>query len=210
MSWTEQQWDVFSGLVAEAWHGEFEPAAEDAWRILLESVEPAAATEALRRLLLEGRQHRPSVSELLAEVRADPSKPTFDEAFRLIFGRGGALLADAHGMFEDLSKERVARKRAILERAQSMHPLIASFIERQGIDRLLTLRVDDHEWGEKRRFDLEGAWDRHVEAFDGREVAALASGRPDHLRQLDPIAALGISAPPTAALPEGNRKAEAA
>jgi len=34
--------------------------------------------------------------------------------------------------------------------------------------------------------------ERHVEAFDGREVAALASGRPDELKRLDPLAALGV------------------
>lgn len=198
MSWTGRQWDVFAGLVAEAWHGDFDEA-ENAWRILLDGVDPAEAKQALQRLLLEGREHRPSVSEFLAEIRRDRSQPTFDEAFELIFGRRGALKADATGTFEDLRTERAARRQAILERAQSMHPLIASFIIRQSVERLLMLDVHDPEWGEKRRRDMEGSWDRHVEAFDGREVAAIAAGAgASDLRALDPLAALGIGTPPKA------------
>jgi hypothetical protein len=73
-----------------------------------------------------------------------------------------------------------------------MHLLIRPFIERQGIDRLQRIPIDDPDWGWKHRGELEEAWDAHVEAFDGRQVAALAAGRPDGLRQLDPVAAMSL------------------
>jgi hypothetical protein len=41
------------------------------------------------------------------------------------------------------------------------------------------------------RKELREAWDRHVDASDGRELAVLASGGRLGLRQLDPLAALG-------------------
>jgi hypothetical protein len=69
---------------------------------------------------------------------------------------------------------------------------VRAFVERQGIDRLRGLQLADPDWGEKRRADLERAYNEHVEAFDGREVAALASGGRGELARLDPLAALGV------------------
>jgi hypothetical protein len=65
--------------------------------------------------------------------------------------------------------------------------------------------LDDPDYGELRRKELRGGWDRHVEAFDGRNVALLAAG-PRHagLRQLDPLAALGLGREPVPALEEGS------
>ena len=196
MTWAPDTWDAFAALLEEAWPGDFDDSTSQAWRVLLDPVPPEQATTALRKLLLEGRRFRPSVSELLAAVRDDPSRPTFEEAYRLIFGSRGALHArPRQGIYKDDGERLRLEHEAILERAGTFHPLIASFMQRQGIERLRTLPVDDPDWGEKRRADLQDAWDRHVEAFDGREVAAIASGRPDELHQLDPLAALGIPAP---------------
>lgn len=210
MTWTGTQWDAFCGLVEEAWHGEFDEHTRLKWQVLLEGFAPESVVEGLRRLLLEGHQHRPSVSLLLAATRRDPSLPTFDEALVLIFGGAGirgALRArpphrvvylddpDTVPAGERRSAERKrgeAQRDAITSALAEIHPIVRTFVERQGIDRLRFLALDDPDWGEKRRADLERAYHEHVQAFDGREVAALASGGRGELAQLDPLAALGI------------------
>ena len=198
MNWTDEQWDGFVALVASSWRQEFPEAERKAWRILLDETPAETAMLGLKRLLLEGREWRPAVSELLKAARHDPSRPTFSEAYQLIFGHGGAIRACVAGgtvVYRNDGDRARTEREAILVRAGELHPLIRPFIERQGVDRLRTLPLDDPEWGEKHRRDLEAAWDRHVEAFDGREVAAIASGARDGLRQLDPLAALGLPGP---------------
>lgn len=171
MKWTDAQWTTFCALIEEWWPGDFDVAARAAWSVALDGMEPDLASETAQRMLLQGRKWRPSVSEFLADARRDPSQPTFDEM--LILLRKAMKAADP---FERLARE---------------HPLVGSFVKRQGWDRLRLLPLDDPDWGEKTRRELREAWDRHVETFDGREVAALASGDRDGLRQLDPLAALG-------------------
>lgn len=237
MTWTVDEWDAFCGLVEEAWPGSFDDAAARSWRFLLDPLEPQMAAGGLRRLLLEGHKFRPSASEFLAAARSDPSAPTFDEAYHLIFGPGGVLhggtgrpaarrepaddceRCDGTGMmlaagyrvactctrglvpvaparWASERERRAAQNTAALERAAQLHPLVAAFIDRQGIDRLRDLPVNDADWGDRHRRDLQHAWERHVEAFDGRQIAALASGRRGELARLDPLAALGLKPEP--------------
>jgi hypothetical protein len=173
MMWTDNQWETFCALLGQWWPGEFGPAARAAWKVALGDVEPEPAGVALKRLLLEGRKFRPSASEFLAALRDDPSQPTFDEALILIrraLSRSSTR-SEALGQLEN-------------------HPLIASFVDRQGVDRLRLLPIDDPEWGPKHRADLQRAWDAHVEVFDYREIAALASGGRRELSQFDPLAFL--------------------
>jgi hypothetical protein len=171
MRWTDEQWTTFCALLEEWWPGDFDGAARAAWRVALDGMEPEAASETAQRMLLQGRRFRPSVSEFLTDARQDPSRPTFDETLVLL---------------------RRAMKAADPAERLGEWPIIAAFVERQGWDRLRNLPLDDPDWGEKTRRELREAWDRHVEAFDGREVAALASGDRDGLRQLDPLASLGV------------------
>lgn len=219
MTWTDVHWDAFCTLVEEAWHGEFDDHARTSWRILLDAVAPAAASEGLRRLLLEGHQHRPAVSVLLAAIRRDPSAPTFTEAIRLILGPGGVLAArhSIRGPFVDdpddvedprtaATKRREAERTAMQQRLDATHPLVAAFFVRTDPDRLNRMPLDDPDWGEKVRRDLEREWDQHVAAFDGREVAALAAGRRNELAPFDPLAALGLR-PRRGELEEGGRPA---
>jgi len=114
----------------------------------------------------------PSAGDLQQAARRDHSAPTCEEMLVLV---------------------RRAAKRDGRDDEALAHPLVASFVTRYGWDRLRLLPIDDPERGGLHRRDLQGAWDRHVEAFDGRELAALASGRPDGLRQLDPLHALGVN-----------------
>lgn len=175
MSWTPPQWDAFAALVAAAWPGAFDEATRAAWRILLDDLEPDVAAAVLKRLVIEGHTFRPSASEFYAATRRDPSRPTFDEALVLI-RRALTATVETAGALGRLAGQ----------------PLVRAFLERQGVARVRMLPLDCPDWGEKTRRELREGWDRHVEAFEGREVAALASGRADGLRQLDPLTALGV------------------
>lgn len=170
VTWESDQWQAFCALAAASWPGEFSEADRKAWRVLLDEIEPPVAIEGLKRLLYSGRQFypRPAVSDLLAATRDDPSQPTFDEAVALIY-RAACFFGNR-------------RVEWLSERA----PLVASFVEVQGPDRVFCLPLDDPEWGEKHRRELREAWDRHLQASEGRQVAALASGQ-EGLRQLKPI-----------------------
>lgn len=208
MSWTEVEWEAFATLLEEAWPGEFDDSAREVYRLLLGDLEPVPAGEALKRLLYSGQRFRPSVAELLAALRDDPGRPTFEEAVLLIFGGAGCCgildARPAQRVFYDdeeglepwrsaAQKKRAAERDAIDQACRAAHPLIGGFVLRQGIDRLRLMPLDDPDHGHFRRRELREAWDAHVGAFDGRETAALAAGgRRGELGRLDPVAALGV------------------
>lgn len=196
MIWTDEHWDAFCALVEEAWPGDFDDHTRAAWRILLDPLGPQQAITAVPLLLLEGHHFRPSASEFLAAARRDPSRPTFAEAYQLIYAAPRGVLAARPDVlvFADAGARDAAYRAAALERAGELHPLVHSFVVRQGVERLRTLPTCDPQWGEKCRADLQREWDAHVETFDGREVAALASGerRSLGMRRFDPLAALGV------------------
>lgn len=205
MSWTSDEWDTFVHLLASAWHGHLDDETAAAWRLLLDGLALEEAVATLRRLLADGRPHRPSVSEFLAAARADPGRPTFAEAYQLIFGPRGILRARPAGRqaFADAGEQRRAETEAAVARAAELHPLVGGFVRSQGLPLLRRLPIDDPEWGHKHRGDLERAWGAFVAAHDGREVAALAAGTGrEGLRQLDPLA--GLDPPQVRELPEGN------
>lgn len=197
MAWTDQQWDTFAGLLEDGWPGEFDDRRGDAYRLLLDAIEPADAVRGLQVLLRTSR-FRPSAAEIVQAVEHDPSRPTFDEAYRLIFGPRGILAArPAVTRWADEAERRRLYNRAARDRAAELHPLVGAFVDRQGIDRLRELPVDDPDYGELRRKDLRQQWDEHVQAFAGREIHALAAGddRQHGLRRLDPLAAIQPPAP---------------
>lgn len=191
MSWGVDEWQAFCTLIDEAWPGDFDAGAEEAWRTLLDDVEPVAALAAMKRLLVAGNTFRPSVAELMGEMRRDPSKPTFDEMMRLVYGQGGVLKARATGTYRNATEQRAAQQQARVDAMNAAHPLVGSFVDRQGFERLSQLPIHDPEYGELRRKELKMAWDAHVDACDGREVFAIAAGTgAKGLRKLDPLAAL--------------------
>lgn len=217
MMWTDETWAKFFDLLDNGWPGDLDPDATDAYQVLLDGTDPAMIVEALRRLLHRGARFRPSAAEILAAAREDPSKPTADEALELIFGRGGVLAARPKrrvGIILADEREQLLEE-ARRDRLAAMHPLVAAFVERQGgLRRLARLNLDGPDADgidrtELRRRELAMAWNEHVEAFDGREVAALASPRSTagQLTRFDPLAALGTTAPPAAALPVGSEDA---
>lgn len=202
MSFTDDTaWDGFCTLIEEGWHGDFDDKARDAWRILLAPLTPEQASVALGKLMMEGRPHRPSPSEFLAAARNDPSVPTFDEALQAIRyalkAKGPSadeITRKTGSTFIDEDTEKRERRAAIQARLAEAHPLVGTFVARQGLGRLRNLPLDDVDWGEKTRRDLEVAWDEHVDTTDHRKVAELTerSGRGEP-GKLDPIASLGLA-----------------
>jgi hypothetical protein len=188
----ETGWARLFALLDAGWPGELTPDAADAYRTLLEGVSPDVIVDALRQLLHAGHKFRPTAAEILGRAQHDPSRPTFDEAYALIFGAGGALNARRQpGRYPDAAAVGRADDDAVWGRLADMHPLVGEFVRRQGLDRLRQMPVDDPDEGMWRRKELRDAWELHVDAFDGREVAAIASGTGrEGMRQLDPLAGL--------------------
>jgi hypothetical protein len=196
-AWSSDDWDAFCSLLEHGFPGDFPPEASKAYRLLLDGTDPGEIVAALRRLLHRGHTFRPSAAELLGEVRADPSRPTFEEAFTLIYGPRGAFRARVSGRWADEGERRAMIAAATRERLAGMHPLIGAFVDRLGMDYLRGLELEDPDYSQLRRKELRDAWERHVDAFGDREVAALAAGTPRGelgMHKFDPLAALGVPA----------------
>jgi hypothetical protein len=177
------EWAMFCSLMRHGWPGDFTDEAAAAYSALLEGTQPAQIVEAMRRLQHRGQKFRPSVAELLGELRADYTQPTFEEAFAVLWGPRGILHSARYA-----------------EKVRLVHPLIAAFVARRGLAFLRDLRPFDEQDGHWVRKDLLESWDRHVEALEGREIAVLAAGGgPRELRQMDPLKSLDLPAPLTLA-----------
>jgi hypothetical protein len=198
VTWDDEMWEGFCALLDEGWPGEFDETARISWRVLLDTTPPDQAVAALRRLLLRGGRFRPSVSELLAETRSDPSMPTFDEAWLMIRRalRAPGFVTAARRRFSETGKAFMSPKDEAKLRAQAMedaiaptHPAVRRFVAVQGWGRLG--EACDEEWGPARLKNLRDAWGEQAHATDGREIAVLASGGGRQgLRQLDPLAGI--------------------
>lgn len=201
MAWTDDQWELLLSLLEHGFKARdpLTPPEIRAYRILMDRVEPEAATAALQELVLKAQVFRPVPGEIVAQARHDASVPTFDEAFALIFGRGGALKARRPaGVYADASAMARADDAAVWARLEGRHPLVVAFVQRQGLDRLRQMPVDDPDEGMWRRKELREGWELHVDAFDGREVTAIVAGSGrEGLRRLDPLAGLPGQLPAT-------------
>lgn len=201
---TQHDWKPFALALLGSWPSQVSGWGREAIAAYCAELEargltPESAIVALRAL---GGDFPPSAGELAKPARRDPSRPTFAEAYRLLFEKGGALCkVHVNGVFDTPAHMRSAEHELIRSRLAELHPLIASFVERQGIERLRTLPLEHEQWGEKARRDLEAQWDEHVQTFDGREVAELSSGRREELGRFDPLSALGMKRPE---LPSGS------
>lgn len=198
MAWTDGQWSMFTSIISRGFAARDPFTEEDSsvYRLLLDPVAPEAAMLAVKTMVLEGQALRPRPGEIVRRCHQDPGKPTFEEAFLLIFGPRGVLHASPdRRTFADEGDRAGAYRQAALERASTMHPLIGAFVVRQGVDHLRGLPVNDPDYGELRRKELRDSWDRHVEAFAGRDIATLAAGTDRSAlgpRRFDPLAALGL------------------
>lgn len=161
-----------------------------------DGLSPEAALVAVRTYRPEpGKDFPPSVAAVSELARRDPSAPTFDEALVLIRRAFRAGRRPLVGDFATEAQMIGAREEMIRTAASDTHPLVASFVDRCGDLSRLQDEIAEMEGGEFagiRRRDLEARWEQHREAMSGRELAGLAAGRRDGLRQLDPLAALGL------------------
>lgn len=196
---TDEQWDAIALLLDKGfkWKEQFGDAQLTTYRILLDGYDEEQIAGALRILVARGQVFGPTPGEIVALIRSDPSAPTFIEAYRLIFGHKGILAAKpAERWFADAGEMGRAHRQAQRARAGEMHPLVASFVERYGYTRLEELELNDPEYGDAKRRELERQWDAHCEATEGRDLAAMALPRGEGgLRRLDPLSALGLGRP---------------
>jgi hypothetical protein len=194
---TSDEWGAICLLLDKGfkWREPFGKAQSSAYRMLLEGYSAEQLMTVIRALVARGQVFGPTPGEIVAEIRCDPSRPTFVEAYALIYGKGGILRArSAESTFGDEGERGRAYRAAQRARAAGMHPLVASFVDRYGLDRLEVLPLNDPEFGDAKRRELERSWDDHVEAMEGRDVRALASGRRgEGLARLDPLSALDLT-----------------
>lgn len=191
------EWEPVAAAILGSWPGTITRWGTDAFTAYLGELQARGLTP--ERVVLAvrtwpaGSDFPPSAPNLAAAARVDPTRPTFVEACALIYGRGGILRARPRtSTFADMADRQRAYREAQRARAATFHPLVESFaVDRYGLDRLAALEIDHPEWGEKKRAELERAWDAHLVAMEGRETLALVSGRRgDGLGRLDPLAVL--------------------
>jgi hypothetical protein len=223
---TREEFSAAAFILGGSWPGEFSANDEASYWHMLSEFEAADVMRALKAM--RSRRFRPTPGELADALSAKAGIPSFDEMIRLVFGPGGVLAARAPRRGVSPAEVLAAWEAgapdpgetvgpligqshaeaidaAQLERAATLHPLVASFVARQGLQRLRGYNVSDSAAGGpdgKRtdtwdRKELREAWAEHLDVQDGREVAALAAGTGAHgLRALDPLAALGIGEAP--------------
>lgn len=186
------------------WPGEFGQGDERGYFYLLSDFDAEPVMRALGAL--RRSKFRPAASEIIAALEpARAAKPTFDEALRLLFDRGGILDVRVPGTLDTNPDYGRMLSEQAAARLEGVHPVVAGFAVAMGIRRLWGMNIHDPDYGWARRDELRAAWDAHVEAFDGREVASLVMrSEHDDLRRLDPLATLRARCQPPTALPEAT------
>lgn len=178
------EWIEVQAMIVAWWPNHPRPTADQIklQHVLVTDVDYGRCKDVVAELARSGAEHPPKPGWLAMNVLTagmdalGAGRPTFDEAYQLLFGPSSRVLR--HDEWD------------------GVHPLVRSFAIRQGLDRLRTLGVDCPDYGEIRRRDLHAAWDAHCSAMEGRELKALtapAGDRPAVLKQLDPLAALGLA-----------------
>jgi len=177
---TDTEWETLCLLIEEAWPGEFDDSAAKAWRVFLGDYDADAVAAGLKACVARGGRFRPAVAEIVAEIRSDPSRPTFDEAYQMIYGPGGVLGFKRSGV--------------------TVSPWVVAFVASCGQERLRLLEVDG-EYGELNRKELRQSWEQFLEANETRDIAALAAGGPrrGRLGRFDPLEVLRLASRPALA-----------
>ena len=199
MSWTADEQRGVTRALLGSWPGTISTWGREAFAAYIGELEARGLTAEGVLIAIRtwpaGSDFPPSAPNLASAARKDPSQPTFEEAWVQIREVLKARTTVRKSWWEAGERERL-NEQAILERSQQpdVHPLVASFVARQGVGHLRGLGLDDpgNEFAGARRHELREAWEQHVEAMDGREVASLVSGRRGELGAFDPLAALGV------------------
>jgi hypothetical protein len=201
MTWTSDEQRTVARALLGSWPGTIPGWGKDAFAAFLAELQARNLTAEQVLVAVRswpaGSDFPPSAPNLAVAARADPGVPTASEMITLIFGRGGVLSARTKirkGSWEAGERDQADRD-AMLERLADVHPLVASFADREGLDRLRALNLEDVEFGGARRRMLEQRWGEHLEAMENRDVALLTAGRRGEMAKLDPLAALDLKRP---------------
>lgn len=185
MTWDDESWAAFTAVLRHGFasRDEFTDDRETVYRLLLDKVEPAAAMRAVQEMVLAGQALLPQPGEIVSKAQADHRRPTFDEAFYVLFQH----------LYSPLKAQTTGEA---VNRAMSFHPLIARFVQVMGRDRLAYMEVFDPDYGRVRRQELRTTWQEIDETTRGRDVAAMVAGsgeRRGQLGRFDPLRALGVA-----------------
>ena len=193
-------WSDVANVLLGSWPGYVSSWGREALAAYIAELEARGMTpeQALAGLRTWTGDAPPNVPELVAGVREDPERPTFEEACRLIYGPGGIFRArPAPGRYDNEAQMIGARREAAAARALELDPWVAAFVHSVGIDWLAGLEVDHDDYGAIRRRELKESWERFVERTDRRDLARLASGRRrGGLGRVSPLETLGLRATP--------------
>lgn len=170
---TLHEWQQLAALLENGWRGGFDDERSAAYFVFLAPYEAVEVERALHVLVRDGKPFIPAVAEIVKAVEADPSVPSWAEAYRMIFGARGVLAVRAPAG-TPVGQRRHAEERAALDRAAESHPLLAPFVAGEGVQRLRMLPVDDPDWGEVERRRLGERWAEHVSRAEGRRRQGLA------------------------------------
>jgi hypothetical protein len=186
MPMTDDEWAAISLILATCWPGEFTEAAETAWRAMLGDEDPAATLIAVKTIA-PTVQHgfRPSVGDVLRELRRDPDEPDFAEAFEVIYGRGGVLRQRTKvrkGIWDAGEREELDQLAQLdfLNDEDEVHPKIRAFALEQTLSHLrreAPVRDDEDGHNGARRHRLERSWEEFSERYTLEGYRALATGR---------------------------------
>jgi hypothetical protein len=210
MTWTSDEQRTIARALLGSWPGTIPGWGKDAFAAFLAELQARNLTAEQVLVAVRswpaGSDFPPSAPNLAAAARRDPGVPTASEMITLIFGRGGVLSARTkiRKASWEMGERDAADQDAMRERLADMHPIVASFVDREGLERLRGLNLEDVEYGGARRRMLEQRWGEHLEAVESREVAVLTSSRRGEMAKLDPLAALHVRRP-VAALNGGER-----
>jgi hypothetical protein len=175
VSWTPDELKAVGKALIGSWPGTIPGWGREAFSAYLGELQArsltAEATLVAIRSWPAGSDFPPSAPNLAAAARHDPERPTFEELLAGLYGPGG--------MF--------GFKRSNV----TISPWVVKFAEGQE-EHLRQLPIDDEDEGKWRRRELEEAWQRFLEATEGRAIHEIAarSGRGT-LGRIDPLAAIG-------------------
>lgn len=151
-------------------------------------IDPDAALIAIRTYDPDA-DFPPSAAKLAQQARKDPSRPTAEEAIRLVQHILAARTKEWRTIWRGDDRAK-ADEWAMIERAEESHPLVAAFVANQGLSRLRALDLSDgaEPWDRKRFVE---AWEAFVQASEGRAVASLVAGRGSgELGRLEPLSVI--------------------
>lgn len=170
---TDAEWDTFALLLDKGfkWREPFGQAHETTYRVLLDGYDGEQIAYALRALIASGQVFGPTPGEIVAAVRTDPSRPTFEEMLHGLYGPGGIYGFKRSGV--------------------TISPWVTAFADNFGRERLRLLEIEDPDEGKWRRRELQDAWERFLEANESRQAHEIAarSGRGT-LGRINPLAAI--------------------